>query len=549
MKKQKTLSGQISLAVAVCVTAAVLLTAGLVYFQAEKVMRAMVITDLQRTGMIMKEKVTLLISSIDSAQLPGQMEFEMLKESTRMNQKGWEPKQWMIDTNSGKTVINLAKEEPAPDLLKQIRGSQEGVLQVKRNGQNRTIFFEAIPEKGWCYVLDVSQDGYLAPVRYIRTVTLCIGVAVLAVAVLAMIWLIRLWIKPLARIRKVMEQVANGDLRDRMDETNGVREITDVAKGLNFMLESINEMVQVLEQGIDSGKRSANSMLQAIDEFAQQFRSTSESMNVMGQGAKQQASALDTSVSSMESMSRRVVQLVGIMQEGSSITTQMKDEIEQGLVAVEKNTDRMQLVSDLTEEINQTVLRLADGMKQIRNILATIQGIAGQTNLLALNASIEAARAGEAGRGFAVVAEEVRVLADQSKVAAEEILQFTQSIEREAELAVKKTLVGKQEAEQGVSEAVYARDTMQKVYKGIESTQKMVADTVSVMEQWASQVQEIEQTLFSVRQVSHNTLSSSMQIESISAEQLEKSKQLQTGAEELVDVMNRLNDKARQFVV
>ena len=37
-------------------------------------------------------------------------------------------------------------------------------------------------------------------------------------------------------------------------------------------------------------------------------------------------------------------------------------------------------------------------------------------NLLALNASIEAARAGESGKGFAVVAEEVRKLAEDSKV-------------------------------------------------------------------------------------------------------------------------------------
>jgi methyl-accepting chemotaxis protein len=64
-------------------------------------------------------------------------------------------------------------------------------------------------------------------------------------------------------------------------------------------------------------------------------------------------------------------------------------------------------------------------LEQLANVVAStsesIQSIADQTNLLALNASIEAARAGEMGRGFAVVAEEVRALANRSRVAADSI--------------------------------------------------------------------------------------------------------------------------------
>lgn len=59
--------------------------------------------------------------------------------------------------------------------------------------------------------------------------------------------------------------------------------------------------------------------------------------------------------------------------------------------------------------------------KKVTEIVGVIDEIAFQTDLLSLNATLEAARVGKKGRGFAVIVSEIRNLAQQSAVAANEI--------------------------------------------------------------------------------------------------------------------------------
>ncbi|MBX7534384.1 PAS domain-containing methyl-accepting chemotaxis protein [Qipengyuania sp. GH1] len=69
----------------------------------------------------------------------------------------------------------------------------------------------------------------------------------------------------------------------------------------------------------------------------------------------------------------------------------------------------------LEARIGQQNQRLEETMREVANIVSTIDAIANQTTMLALNATIEAAHAGENGRGFAVVASEVKKLAQDTR--------------------------------------------------------------------------------------------------------------------------------------
>jgi len=92
------------------------------------------------------------------------------------------------------------------------------------------------------------------------------------------------------------------------------------------------------------------------------------------------------------------------------------------------STKQMGAIQDIVKDAVDQVDGLSKQTQEISKLVTVIQTIAAQTNLLALNASIEAARAGEYGKGFTVVANEVRNLAEHSRVTVENMQQVIKNV-------------------------------------------------------------------------------------------------------------------------
>lgn len=230
----------------------------------------------------------------------------------------------------------------------------------------------------------------------------------------------------------------------------GPFEFKEIARKLNQVIASTNESISTVTRNCETLYQTAEISHNAAEQSNQSLTQQNEAL-----------ASMVTTVTQLEASIREIAQVTNESYGESQAAAQFSS---QGVSAIVDNQARLQSLEQTLNLNESSMVELDNRVKQIREMVDMIAGIAENTNLLALNAAIEAARAGEQGRGFAVVADEVRKLAsDTSK-------QTTQISQRMGELvsAAEKSRQAVADTRAEMTHALASSETVKHTFADIE---------------------------------------------------------------------------------
>lgn len=346
-------------------------------------------------------------------------------------------------------------------------------------------------------IIQSSQADVTDAITTIEWIAITSGLLLVTIVIIS--WLaLRVWVnRGLKNILFNLNQLTKHDLTNEI-AFKGPFEMKEIASKLSLVIDSTKESIAGVTRNCETLYQTAEICHGAAEK-------SNHSLTLQNQ-------SLTNMVETVVELEASINQIATVTHESNAESKLAAKHASKGVRAIEQNQQRLQSLEESLNLNDASMSELDSRVKQIREMVDMIAGIAESTNLLALNAAIEAARAGEQGRGFAVVADEVRNLASDTSKQTSNIRERMNELVAAAEHS--RAAVNNSRSE--MSQALQSSDHVKAAFVDIEGAVKQIREKVEEITA-ATQEQEraTSEVSNSITQVSEQGEETKLQLESM----------------------------------
>lgn len=471
-----------------------------------------------------------------------------------------------VITNTGNLTANSLNEElngsdmrdtvDWESMKMQLDTGEVGTLYVNSENLNEQAFNTFAPimldkiDEVWTVQTVNPKSKILATFTAILWMTIVAAIIMVIVMTAVTVRFIFKQMRPLSYLQRSIETAATGDLTQYIDEKYIKNdEIGAVSNAYNNMLHQTNDAMNTVRSSSTELTDSTTHVHEAFEVVVSSSEEVSLATNEIAEGASKQSEDTEETSNSVAVLAEQINALSQLADSMDTLSSQTVDSTDKGISEVNNLREHNASANEMNTKVQQQMGILSTKIEAINQVITSIQDITAQTNLLALNASIEAARAGEHGKGFAVVAEEVRNLAEQSRIETETIQKTVQEIIEESKQTV--TVVeSNMQLMEGQNQSVSGTESS--FFENAELTKQMsqsIEELTTGLSEMLTHKDQVILAIQSVSAVSEETAASAEQVSASSVAQQDELVRVADSTTRMKNIANKLQHVVERFTL